>query len=118
MRMLITIAAGAWLSLIATWVDTTPTGAPAVVIGSQSKSLSVKPCTGKSAEECKVSKADFKRAREAFARGIKLKDVSPEAALSAFDLAIRLFRETPSIFPHAQVFSSNSHTFTSSAATN
>jgi general secretion pathway protein D len=87
--MLITIVAGAWLSLIAL-VDTTPTSAPAVVIGSHSESPSVKPCTGKSAEECKVSQADFKRAREAFARGIKLKDVSPEAALSAFDLAIRL----------------------------
>ncbi len=90
MQLLIAIAAGVWLSLFTMWADTRPAGASTVVIGSQSESQSGKPCTGKSAEECGVSKADFKRAREAFDRGIKLKEANPEEALRAVDLAIRL----------------------------
>jgi hypothetical protein len=88
--MLIAIAVGVWLSLIATWADTKPAGAPSVVTGIQSENQSVKPCTGTSAKECKVSKADFKRAHAAFDRGIKLKEVNPEDALKAIDLAIHL----------------------------
>jgi general secretion pathway protein D len=89
MRILFAIVAGLWLSLIPVWAESLPGGA-APVARSQSADQSAKPCGGRNAEECKVSRDELKRARKAFKRGLKLEVKRPGEALTAFDLAVRL----------------------------
>lgn len=91
MRILSVIATGFCLALVPARVRAnTPPSARAAVITPGSKSVSGRPCSGKSAKECGVSKSDFKKARETFDLGRRLKDTSPLEALSAFDQAVGL----------------------------
>ncbi len=89
MRILLLIAAGFWIWLTPVRADTPPSAAPPEVAGGGAASQPGR-CTGKSAKECGVSKEDFKKARDAFDRGLRLRDTDPQEALSAFNLAVQL----------------------------
>jgi tetratricopeptide (TPR) repeat protein len=47
-------------------------------------------CAGDSAQECGVTKADFKRAQRAFEQAAAFAESYPDQALDAYDLALRL----------------------------
>lgn len=79
MRILPVIAVGLGLSLMPARADTPSSAATAAGT-----------CSGKKAKACEVSRQDLKKAREAFKRGLRLKDVRPQEALSAFTEAMHL----------------------------
>jgi len=86
MRVLRVVAAGLFLSLSGVWAQAGAPTAPPNPQATPAHEL----CQGKNAAECGVSPQDFKRAREAFRRALKLKVSHPEQALSGFEEAARL----------------------------
>lgn len=88
LRTLLLIILGCPLLTIAVRAEPAKGPPPADAPASHDQSLGV--CAGDSADECGVSKGDFKKAQQALERGLKLKDRHPEQALSEFDSAVSL----------------------------
>ncbi len=55
-----------------------------------SPSTTGKTCAGESQKECDAPKEDPAKARQAFERGLRLKDTNPQEAFDAFSLAVQL----------------------------
>jgi general secretion pathway protein D len=90
MRMLSAIAVALCLSFILAHAETPAYTDPDPAAASQSDAPPVPGCAGKSAKGCRKSRDDFRKAREAFNHGIKLRDARPEEALVALNLAVQL----------------------------
>jgi general secretion pathway protein D len=91
MRVLLAITVGLWLMAVPICAQTPQPASPAGGGVPQAEAQQPpNPCSGKSAKECGVSPEDFKTAREAYGRGLKLQKRQPEQALSAFEEAARL----------------------------